>query len=59
LIAFAVRLFLRESAPWEASRARASRAPTPQQLFTPELRRATTTSAGKKILPDSPCSLDN
>ncbi|HTD30991.1 MAG TPA: MFS transporter [Steroidobacteraceae bacterium] len=41
LIAFAVRLFLRESAPWEASRAQASRAPTPRQLFTPELRRAT------------------
>jgi MFS family permease len=41
LIAVTVRLFLRESAAWEASRARAPRAPTPRQLFTPELRRAT------------------
>jgi MFS family permease len=41
LIAVAVRLCLRESAAWEASRARAPRAPTPAQLFAPELRRAT------------------
>lgn len=36
-----VRLFLRESAPWQASSARAQRPPTPRELFTPALRRAT------------------
>ena len=44
LVALVVRLFLRESARWEASQARVLR-PNPRQLFAPELRRATVSGA--------------
>ncbi len=40
LVAVLVRLFLRESSHWEASQARVLR-PRPQQLFAPQLLRAT------------------
>ena len=40
LVAVLVRVFLRESAHWEASQARVLR-PRPQQLFAPQLLRAT------------------
>lgn len=43
-LALLVRLFLRESARWEASRARLLR-PTPRQLFAPQLLRATLSGA--------------
>jgi len=41
VIAVGVRLFLRESERWEASRTRAARPATPRELFSPELRPAT------------------
>ena len=41
VIAVLVRLFLRESTPWQLSRARATRPPTPRELFTAPWRRAT------------------
>jgi len=40
VVALGVRLFLRESAQWEASRAR-SAPPTPRELFAPKMRAAT------------------
>jgi MFS family permease len=40
IVALAVRLFLRESAHWQASRAR-SAPPTPRELFAPQVRTAT------------------
>jgi MFS family permease len=40
LVAFAVRLFLRESSQWQQSRAR-NRPSTPRELFAPGVRRAT------------------
>jgi MFS family permease len=41
VIAVGVRLFLKESPQWQASRARAPRAVTPAELFTPQLWRST------------------
>jgi MFS family permease len=40
LVALCVRLFLHESAPWQASRARSAPS-TPRELFSPQVRAAT------------------
>src|SRR5579863_1308456 len=41
VVALGVRALLRESIPWEASRARGERAPGPRELFAPALRART------------------
>jgi MFS family permease len=41
IVAVLVRAFLRESPRWQASHAAAQRPPSPRELFTPGLRRAT------------------